>query len=64
MISNFVEVLAAAALAHDETERVRGFSAARGMETARDAWVKARNEERLKRASLSRKPALGTFQTW
>ena len=58
------DVVAAAVLAHNEMERVRGFSAAQGMETARDAWVKARNEERLKRASRTRKPALSTFQTW
>ena len=61
---NFNEVVAAAVLVHNEMERVRGFSAAQGMETARDAWVKARNEERLKRAPRSRKQALSTFQTW
>ena len=76
------EVLAAAVLAHNEMERVRGFSPAQwalgrapnwdhsffdngnetpsflehlqGMETARDAQPKARNEERLKRASRAR----------
>ena len=79
--SKFTEVLAAAVSAHNEIERVRGFSPARwalgrspnwdqsfvdngnetpdqgflellqGMETARFASLKARSEERLKRAS-------------
>ena len=86
------EALAVAVLAHNEMERVRGFSPAQwalgrspnwdqsffdsgnetpdpsflehlqGMETARDAWLKARNEERIKRASRSRNRPLAHFR--
>ena len=86
------EVLAAAVLAHNEVERVRGFSLAQWalgrapnwdqsffdsgnetpdpsflehlqrMETARDAWLKARNEERLRRASRARNRLLAHFR--
>ena len=86
------EVLAAAVLAHNEMERVRGFSPAQwalgrspnwdqsffdsgneipdpsflehlqGMETAREAWLNARNEERIKRASRSRNRPLAHFR--
>ena len=34
-----------------------------GMETARDTWLKVRNEERLKRASRARNWTIGTIQT-
>ena len=86
------EVLAPAVLAHDEMERVRGFSPAQwalgrapnwdqsffdsgnetpdpsflehlhGMETARDAWLKACNVERPKRASRASNRLLAHFR--
>ena len=87
------ECTAAAVLAHNEMERVRGFSPAewalgrspnwdqsfidsgnetpatsflkhmQGMETASDACLKARNEERLKRASRVRNRPLAHFRS-
>ena len=47
----------------DETPAPSFLEHLQGMETARDAWLKARNEERLKRVARARNRPLAHFQT-